>query len=230
MTAVTVPDLVSVADFEREISRSLPAGELERIVTALELKAAATGELLAGELDQAALARLLGLAFTSRRRAGEIIEAIGPGRLAAGIRELLAPGEELAGRFERFSAMLDGFPDAGFELPGELLHFSDPGRYWLWSRWLWEPRTGTGALALVTGAGPAAAGTGRGAGYLAVGRATAAVARPGGPLATDAFLACVYGIYLRLVLRARMSAEFNQLLPALPDLARRLLGVYYQGI
>jgi hypothetical protein len=34
--------------------------------------------------------------------------------------------------------------------PGELLHFTYPDRYWLWTRWMWDPRTETGSLRLVT--------------------------------------------------------------------------------
>ena len=42
------------------------------------------------------------------------------------------------------------------------------------------------------------------------------------------FLAAVYGVYMYTVLRMRMTREFNQLVPQLPDLIRRLLGIYYQ--
>jgi hypothetical protein len=42
----------------------------------------------------------------------------------------------------------------------------------------------------------------------------------------DVFLAAVYGIYMYTVLRMRMTQEFNKVVPELPDLIRRLLGVY----
>ena len=48
----------------------------------------------------------------------------------------------------------------------------------------------------------------------------------GGALATDVFLACVYGVYMSTVLGLKMSREFNSLIPPLPQLARRLLGVH----
>ena len=48
-----------------------------------------------------------------------------------------------------------------------------------------------------------------------------------GLLGTDVFLAAVYGIYMYTVQRMRMTREFNKLLPPLPDLIRRLLGVYH---
>ena len=39
-------------------------------------------------------------------------------------------------------------------------------------------------------------------------------------------LACVYAVYMYTVLRLRMTQEFNRIVPELPDLVRRLLGVY----
>ncbi|MNC94329.1 hypothetical protein D3C83_111550 [compost metagenome] len=42
----------------------------------------------------------------------------------------------------------------------------------------------------------------------------------------DVFLACVYSVYMYTVLRLRMTQEFNRIVPELPDLVRRLLGVY----
>ena len=41
------------------------------------------------------------------------------------------------------------------------------------------------------------------------------------------FLAAVYGVYMFTVLRMRMTQEFTRLVPPLPDLIRRLLGVYH---
>ena len=47
-----------------------------------------------------------------------------------------------------------------------------------------------------------------------------------GPFALDVFLAAVYGVYLYTTLRMRMTREFNQVVPPLPELTRRLLGVH----
>ncbi len=48
-----------------------------------------------------------------------------------------------------------------------------------------------------------------------------------GLLGTDVFLAAVYGVYMQTVLRMRMTKEFTNILPPLPDLIRRLLGVHH---
>ena len=72
--------------------------------------------------------------------------------------------------------------------------------------------------------------------YLRVGEAVAFVNETGkavgftdmgaGLFGADVFLACVYAVYMYTVLRLRMTQEFNRIVPELPDLVRRLLGVY----
>jgi hypothetical protein len=76
----------------------------------------------------------------------------------------------------------------------------------------------------------------RAEGYLRVGEAMAFVNETGkavgftdlgsGLFGADVFLACVYAVYMYTVLRLRMTQEFNRIVPELPDLVRRLLGVY----
>jgi hypothetical protein len=46
------------------------------------------------------------------------------------------------------------------------------------------------------------------------------------PWNLDVLLACVYCVYLYTVTRLRMTQEFNKVIPPLPDLARRFLGVH----
>ena len=41
----------------------------------------------------------------------------------------------------------------------------------------------------------------------------------------DVFLACVYAVYMYTVFRVKLSDEFNRILPELPELTRRVLGV-----
>ena len=90
---------------------------------------------------------------------------------------------------------------------------------------------------LTTGEVDLAAGATRGALYLSIGRAMALVEETGkavgfnaagaGPFALDVLLAAVYGLYMHTILRMRMTPEFNRVTPALPDVVRRLLGVYH---
>jgi hypothetical protein len=43
---------------------------------------------------------------------------------------------------------------------------------------------------------------------------------------TTVFLCSVYAVYSYTVLRMRMTQEFNKVVPGLPELTRRLLGVH----
>jgi hypothetical protein len=238
MIAGPVVDTPSAQEFQREIASRLSPAEQAAIAGDLGRKSRALRELLAGTPDRDALRRALRWVFATRRRAGQILDTAGPERLAAAVTALLNPAEPLAERFDAFCAMVADVPGAGFDLAGELLHFTDPSRYWLWTRWLWDPGTETGALRLVvTDDVDLAEGGSHGQAYLAVGRATAFVDETGkaagftaagpGLFGTDVFLASVYGVYMFTVLRMRMTQEFTRLVPPLPDLVRRLLGVYH---
>ena len=164
--------------------------------------------------------------------------------LAEAVARLLWSGAELSERIDDFDAALSalaGVPELSrcrFDLPFELLHFTSPERYWLWTRWIFEPEAGTGALTLLTtGESDLGAATTRGALYLNIGRAMALVEETGkavgfsavgpGPFGIDVLLAAVYGLYMHTILRLRMTPEFNRVTPALPDVVRRLLGVYH---
>lgn len=238
-----VVDTLSAQEFRSEILDRISAEELAAIAAGLERKSAAMRELLlpGASLDRAALRQLLRMVFAARRKADQILDTIGSERLGAAIASLLDDDGDLAGRFDRFDAVLAGLaaPGPGFDLPGEILHFTYPGQYWLWTRWMWDPRTKTGALGLVTTDDfDLTIGASRGEVYLTIGRATAFVNETGkaagftnaapGLFGADVFLAAVYGVYMYTVLRMRMTREFNQLVPQLPDLIRRLLGIFYQ--
>lgn len=239
MIAGPVVDTSSAQEFQREIASRVSADELAAIAADLDRKSRALQELLApgaARLDRAGLRQVLRWVFATRRRADAILDAAGPEHLGAAIAALLDPAQPVTARFDSFGEFAAGLPGAGFDLAGELLHFSQPGQYWLWTRWLWDPATETGALRLVTTDDIDLAGGGSpGEVYLTVGRATAFLDETGkaagftaagpGLLGTDVFLAAVYGVYLFTVLRMRMTQEFTRLVPPLPDLMRRLLGV-----
>lgn len=224
----------------RESLETVPAEVLADIVNDLSSKSALFAELLSparlDRADRADLRLILRNVFSTRRKADAILDGLGEANLAAAVAELLRGPEALPLRFERFQSTLSAFPEAAFELPSEILHFAHPDRYWLWTRWMWEPRAETGALALVTDDdfdfGDGAPGTT----YVRVGQAIAFVSETGqaagfaafaeGPFAVDVFLGCVYAVYMYTVLRLRMTQEFNRIVPQQPELVRRLLGVH----
>jgi hypothetical protein len=127
------------------------------------------------------------------------------------------------------------------ELATGLLHNTFPKDNWLWTRWLWDPTTGTGILPLLAGSSHNLLATNIADGYARVGAVTAMSMKfaegtglwtdelmnneKRAPFANSAFLACAYGVYMYGSTSWRLSRDFNELLPSLPNMARRLLGL-----
>ena len=158
-------------------------------------------------------------------------------RLRDAIGSLLYGSGSAGLRLERFVYAVQGPSEAlRIALGSEMLHYAQPERHWLWTHWLWDPHTGAGALPLVLQDGASLEGQSLAQSYETVGRAMAAVTAQGhaqgftamgaGLFGTDVFLACVYAVYMYTVFRMRLSREFNRLLPELPELTRRILGVH----
>jgi len=201
--------------------------------------------------------------FATRRRSREILDHVGSAEMKYAIRQLLYGDTPVAARFQQFVDVMSGFvgdvrvlrpkkssdsrtrvsveeaalqENVFCDLASELLHFTRPNDYWLWTRWLWNPKTATGAMPLVTMEGIDLHGRTVGETYMKLGAAMAFVKATGdaagfsdfgsGPFGIDVFLACVYAIYMYTTLRMRMTQEFNRVVPRLPDLIRRLLGVW----
>ncbi|MEW5992093.1 MAG: hypothetical protein AB1736_12210 [Chloroflexota bacterium] len=234
-------DAPSAVEFMREALVKISEEDIGTVADLLASKRAdlapylADGSLAAANAE--AVRPILARAFATRRRSDDILVAVGAPVLAAAIRGLVHGGGRIEARFAAFDEALAAVEaPVRRELAGECLHFADPDRYWLWSRWMWDPEARTGALPLVMVEDFDFAGPDGGAVYLRVGAATAAViatARDLGyqrmgasPFAVDVYLAAIYGIYLYTVTRLRMTQEFNKVIPQLPDLVRRLLGVW----
>lgn len=233
-----VVDTASAQEFMAETLAKVPAAELSAIAADLQRKSAALQALLVGRrADQDELNLALRWVFSTRRRAARIVDSVGVDALADGVQDLLGSRHGVAERFDRFAALLAPVPEAAADLPAELLHFTAPDRYWLWTRWMWDPENETGALRLVVTEDVDLFGDSPGQAYLQVGQAVAFVDQTGkaagftdsgpGLFGVDVFLAAVYGVYMNTVLRMRMTQEFNRLVPELPQLIRRLLGVYH---
>jgi len=127
------------------------------------------------------------------------------------------------------------------ELATGLLHNTFPSQNWLWTRWLWDPTTGTGILPLLAGSAHNLLADNLADGYARVGAVTAmsmkfaegtglwtdelASDEKRRPFANSAFLACAYAVYMYGTTSWRLSRDFNELLPSLPNMARRLLGL-----
>jgi hypothetical protein len=236
-----VVDTQSAEEFMRETLEKVSRDELASVASLLDAKAAGFAALLgspgqARGLDRDDLRRILRSVFATRRKADAILDGVGPERLGGAIDDLVHGDGPVTERFAAFDAVMEDHPEQAFDLPSELLHFTFPDRWWLWTRWMWDPRAGTGALPLVTTEDFDLDADDRAETYLRVGEAMAFVNETGkavgftdlgsGLFGTDVFLACVYSVYMYTVLRLRMTQEFNRIVPELPDLVRRLLGVY----
>ena len=232
-------DVPTAKELIEQIHEHVSVAEIALIVGELEAKsrAMATALLADGPLAAATLRAAFELTFVGRRRASALLGTRSDAELNDWARDLLAGEDQLGVRFERFCAAAGPLAGgAAAELASELLHFSAPSRHCLWSRWIWSPESRTGALPLLIGEDFELEADSLGEGYERVSRAfdvldtspeaSAFRVGGGGRLGTDVLLACTYGVYMRTVLGLKMTQEFNALVPAMPQLVRRLLGIH----
>jgi hypothetical protein len=236
-----VVDTEAAQEFMREVQRLIQEPELDEIAEELEVKSRRFREML----DPAALPTIssqqlrgcLRTIFAARRHSDELLAQVGDDGWRRALWNLLHGGGPVSARIDSFERELAEV-DQGIrrDVAGEALHFFDPEHHWLWTRWIWDPEIGTGALPLVTMEEYDLAASSAGETYLRVGEGIAFVNRTGRSVGftrfgteafgVDVYLACVYGVYLYTITRIRMSQEFNKVLPPLPQLARRLLGLH----
>lgn len=250
-----IVDTETAREFMAQTLEKITQAELGDIAGELERKGRRFQELLSPlHLPVLAEDELYGLLlhmFATRRKAREIVATHGVDFFRAELPALLHGSDDPPRRLQAFVDALGGFTPEGVTLnqdgarlpeniccdvASELLHFTNPESHWLWTRWIWDPKPGTGALPLVvedeydlTGLTPGEVYTKVGiaiAFVRATGEAAGFARLGGGPFGTDVFLACVYAVYMYTTLRLRMTQEFNRVVPPLPELVRRLLGVW----
>lgn len=237
-------DAEAALEFMKEATKLASTTELEDIGLKLERKCALFRSHLAEDrifsLEEDGFREMVATIFSLRRKAKRLLRANSFDHLRKELETLLYGEGDLAGRFERFVASIDGVePAMKIAMASEMLHFTHPDRYWLWAHWIWNPSAGNGALALVTQDGVDLEGASHGEIYLKVGKAlelvdaqghAAGFSRSGpGYLGTNVFLASVYAVYMYTVFRVKLSQEFNRILPELPELVERVLGVHHHG-
>jgi hypothetical protein len=236
-----VVDTDTAREFMKETLEKVEPEELAKICAEVEAKAAwFHGKLAAEAFDDfshADYAEVLKRIFATRGKTRKVLEELEFAPMRERIGELLHGTDELEARFRTFVDQLDGLDsNLRMDFTSELLHFTYPERHWLWSRWMWDPRTRTGSLPLVVTSAYEFDGEHAGQVYMKVGRAVAFVHEVGNAagfqtisksiFGTDVYLCCVYVVYAYTVLRMRMTQEFNKVMPGLPEFCRRLLGVH----
>ncbi|MCL4393991.1 MAG: hypothetical protein M1482_04155 [Chloroflexi bacterium] len=241
MATGQVVDTPSAQEFMREAMQKITLEELDAIEQEVADKSArfqdALGPDRISRLTPDDFRGLFRTVFAVRRKVERILAAHGESDLRDQVDDLIYGGGELAERFQAFCDIFSELDEnARCDLASELLHYARPEEYWLWTRWMWDPAAETGSLPLVTMDDFDLHAPSLGETYLKVGQAMAFVNATGEAagftrigqrtFGADVFLACVYGVYTYTVLRLRMTNEFNKVMPKLPELARRLLGVW----
>jgi hypothetical protein len=236
-----IVDTDSAQEFMKEALGKITETEINAIADELEIKSQKFRQLLKKDvikgLEGGHIRALLRSVFSTRRRADDLLGLHGVEALKENIHNLLYGAEPLPARFQTFYDALEKAQDyIRFDLAGELLHYNFPEDCWLWTRWVWDPKTQTGALPLVTMEGYDFAAPTMGETYMKVGEATLFVKATGdatgftrigkGPFGINVYFACVYAVYIYTTVRMRMTQEFNKVIPGLPEMCRRLLGVH----
>lgn len=235
-----VVDVETIEQFLDQLDEQAGLGdrEFERLVSEVDEKRRTFADLLATapDLDEQEVEFLLRNVFATRQRREEILAETGVETINSAIDDLLRGDGELAARFDAFCEQIEGVDaPVAWSLAAELLHWSDPDAYPLWSRWTWNPGSQTGVVTLVTMNDVDLEGETPGETYELLTDAVDSIADRkaevgfdadvlSGPMGTDVALATMHAAYTYLVLGMRMTKEFTDAIPDHQEYVRRLLG------
>ncbi len=199
-------------------------------------------------LEKEELEELLDRIFAARRKKKEIVEQTGVDRLKKAISDLLY-GDEKGGFFKKkreprsweekvgeFVKQIRGIDKrSARDIAAELLHFVYPEEYILWTTWIWDPESETGAIVFLKEE-PPTGGKGRrmyGETYEQFKQVYTQIAeklaefgiKVKGYLFVDIFLAMIYATYVDYMTLSTMHSAKGFFPPA-GVMAKRLLGVH----
>ena len=236
-----VIDMEACQEFMRETLGRIQKDDLVTIAGQLETKSKFFKENLNQvELPTLTIDELTAVfkkVFITSRKIKLMFEKYSLEDYKASIYALLYSDLELQDRFQNF---VDAHPELSihirYDLAGELLHYSQPEKYWLWNRWFWDPELNTGALPLVASEDFQLSADTHGEMYMNVGKAVVFVHNMAEAVefqfinrslfGTDVYLSCVYVIYAYTVFKIKMTDEFNKVMPPIAEFSRRILGVH----
>ena len=149
--------------FAKLLENAAQDGGIEGYLAALGAKQHAYAALIersGGGLTLDDFESLLDLVFTARRRVFPALGALGAAQMTARVSELLWGNAPLAQRMQGFVDAMPGAAGmdrdsiraaakvrrAAWDFAAELVHFGDPEKYPLMSRWVWDQGTQSGAL------------------------------------------------------------------------------------
>ena len=201
------------------------------------------------KLTEKDLEEILDKIFAARRKKKRIIEETGIENLKKAIKKLLyGEGGGFLGigkkedtrtweeKVEEFANSIRGVDKkAAKDIAAELLHFTFPDKYILWTSWVWDPETETGAIVFLKEE-PPTGGKGRkmyGETYEQFEKVYKQIAeklqefgvKVKDYLFVDIFLAMIYATYVDYMTLSTMHSAKGFFPPA-GVMARRLLGVH----
>lgn len=236
--------------FTRMLATVEEDGGIEAYLAGLGAKHRAYAELLersrVARLTLADIELLLDRVFTARRRIFPALEALGAGRATGLVSTLLFGNAPLPERMQGFVDAMPGAAGPGrenlraatkvrraaWDFAAEVLHFSDPVKYPLMSRWVWDQGAQSGALREFIRGGDAAGEIPfnntpelfeGGRRWLAERIAEQGIYRDI-HFWIDLVLAAAYTTYFRSVTEGSLGADFGRGAPAREQL-KRLLGI-----
>ena len=146
---------IFASKFQRLLELAEPGGGIESLVDSLRAKHALCADVLSptrfDATGQRQLEPILQAMFTARRRFSEPFLALEDGTRRQLLGELLVGVAPAHRRIQRFVEEVAADEErnvrgAARDFAAECLHFTDPERYPLMTRWVWDAATGTGAL------------------------------------------------------------------------------------
>ena len=133
---------------ETLVARADEHAGVEAYVEALKVKSKLFRDALSGELTLKGLRMLCAHMATVRRRIGRYVQPDAFSAVKSRVEKLLSSGEDADARIAGFCAAFPDDRDHRWvrDLAAELLHYADPERYPLMTRWVWDARANTGVL------------------------------------------------------------------------------------
>jgi len=170
--------------------------------------------------------------FASRRKRKKVLEETGVDRLKKAIMELLyGKASSWEERVEKFAREIRGVDRlAARDIASELLHFTFPEDYVLWTSWIWDPESESGAVVFLKEEPPKKSMYGETyeefeSIYKQIQeKLTDFGIRVRGYLFVDIFLAMIYATYVDYMTLSTMHSAKGFFPPA-GVMARRLLGI-----
>lgn len=236
-------DLETSYEFIKEIFNNITPEQFQQVIKDLEKKEVLFQSLLTKEklsaLSKTELTLLTSRMFSTRRISKRWTDDHYD-KFKTYTLELLYGPEDFSDRFEKFCSYSKKNlkMKKAYEVASEMLSFSDPDKYWLWSSFMWNPETDTGSLSLVFNDkkflqnAPSFAEL-----YTIVGQSLEKIKESSAELGIEVtgtankydvpmFLGSVYTIYLFTVTRVQMTNEFTTILPTRLEILKRLFGIY----